>query len=220
MYLAENTTIEFEPLEEWGEPGQKARRGGMFRTSLEDSLELICSELTLLKVKRAVLELGFTRSTLRRRGVPNEFAEASSPRVRLSFKHPTLGNLQYPCDTYRAWKHNVRAIALTLGAQRAMERYGASTKGQQYRGWQQLPPPEQARPEREGPTTVEEAAELVAELSGNTGEAGVALRNEKMYRFMFKDAVKRSHPDLGGQASDFRALQIAKGMLEKHFQML
>ena len=114
----------------------------------------------------------------------------------------------------------MRAVALTLEAQRAMERYGASTKGQQYRGWQQLPPPEQHKPERIGPETIEEAAELVAELSGNPGEGEVAMRNERMYRFMFKDAVKQAHPDIGGQASDFRALQQAKELLEKHFLAL
>ena len=62
-------------------------------------------------------------------------------------------------------------------------------------------------------------AELVAELSGNVGEGETAIRNEKMYRFMFKDAVKQSHPDMGGEASEFRALQMAKGILEKHFQV-
>ena len=70
MYLGDNTTISFEPLGEWEEPGLQARRGGQFRTSLEDSLELICKELSLLKVKSAVLEVDFSRGQLRRRSVP------------------------------------------------------------------------------------------------------------------------------------------------------
>ena len=61
---------------------------------------------------------------------------------------------------------------------------------------------------------------MIAELSDNSGEADTAMRNEKMYRFMFKEAVKQAHPDMGGDAKDFRALQVAKELLEKHFLVL
>lgn len=221
MYKAEKVTIQFEPLGEWSEPSKIIHMEGSFRAEHEDTLTMICAELGKLRVKAAVLEVDVSkRNDARGKKCLSRWVDVNTPRVRLSFKHPQMGDLQYPCNTYRNWTHNVRAIALTLEAQRSMERYGASTKGQQYRGWQQLPPPEQPKAERDGPETVEEAAQLVAELSGNPLEGDAALRNEKMYRFMFKDAVKQAHPDLGGEASDFRALQVAKELLEKHFQAL
>ncbi len=51
------------------------------------------------------------------------------------------------CDRFYApyrgqgadWQHNVRAIALTLEALRAVDRYGATETGQQYAGFKALP---------------------------------------------------------------------------------
>lgn len=47
------------------------------------------------------------------------------------------GRMVLATDTYEHWQANVRAIALTLEALRAVDRYGA-TQGRQYAGFQQL----------------------------------------------------------------------------------
>jgi hypothetical protein len=45
--------------------------------------------------------------------------------------------LVFATDAYEDWQHNVRAIALTLEALRAVDRYG-TTGGRQYAGFRQL----------------------------------------------------------------------------------
>lgn len=45
--------------------------------------------------------------------------------------------LVFATDAYALWEHNVRAIALTLEALRAVDRYG-TTGGRQYAGFRQL----------------------------------------------------------------------------------
>jgi len=92
----------------------------------------------------------------------HEIARPKSPGVVLFFngKH---GEIAMPCDTYDSWTANLRALSLTLTALRAVDRYGASKSGEQYRGWQQLSAP--ALPP--GPMEVE--AELIP--SSNTAES-------------------------------------------------
>lgn len=46
------------------------------------------------------------------------------------------GRAVFATDQYEKWEHNVRAIALTLEALRAVDRYGA-TQGRQYAGFMQ-----------------------------------------------------------------------------------
>jgi hypothetical protein len=67
--------------------------------------------------------------------------------VVVAFETPKHGPMLYRCDTYTApysfqgphWQHNVRAIAKTLEALRAVDRYGATETGQQYAGFKALP---------------------------------------------------------------------------------
>lgn len=43
--------------------------------------------------------------------------------------------LIYACDVCDFWQHNVRSIALGLGSLRAVDRYGISSRGEQYAGF-------------------------------------------------------------------------------------
>jgi len=45
-----------------------------------------------------------------------------------------------PCDSFRDWEANLRAIALSLEHLRAVDRYGVTTEEEeQYTGWLRLP---------------------------------------------------------------------------------
>ena len=49
--------------------------------------------------------------------------------------------MSYPCDKYSNWQANLRAIALSLEALRAEDRYGVTRRAEQYKGWAKLLPP-------------------------------------------------------------------------------
>lgn len=193
------------------------REYSRFKATYADTLELLKYELCRIDVEQAVLELDFKQSDLRKNGFPPLGAAPFTARVRLRFHHPEIGHLDYPCDTYHDWRANVRAIALTLEAQRAMTRYGATSNAQQYRGWTTLPPREGYEETESDPTTLEEASELIAREAGADGDSDIICSKESYYRFCYKEAAKAAHPDSGGSAERFKKLQTARAILEACF---
>ena len=102
-------------------------------------------------------------------------------RLELSFDSHDHGRLTYATDQYTERQDNVRAIALSLEALRAVERWGVS-KGRQYTGFAQLT----AGPGLEG---------LGRELVERYGSVAAAMR--------------ATRPDTGGataSARDFQAV--------------
>ena len=124
------------------------------------------------------------------------------------------GNRYHPA---KYWQHNVRAVALTLQALRAVDRWGATT-GEQYRGFAALG--------AGGPIamgtgmTRAEATALLRDATcdgtsdsyyriigdGETANAALALA-------MFRAAAKIHHPDAGGDPETFRRLVEARDLL-------
>lgn len=190
---------------------------GQFKSSFEDTIAKISDELEKLDVEAGVIELDVSANELRRlkrEGNPRWYEEQSS-RVRLTFSHPKLGPLQYPCGTYFSQKHNLRAIALTLEALRAIDRYGACSGSQQYEGFKGLPPGEEQ--ERYFSNALE-AAEYVAKLAGKaSSRAEAILEDSDYFAFCYKSAAKKAHPDSGGSDKTFQTLQQAKELLDAHF---
>jgi hypothetical protein len=89
----------------------------------------------------AVMEVDIPeRYWSRASGRPKADAVQRSPGVVLRFEVPQGDPdlREFPCDTYLDWQDNVRAIAKTLEALRAVERYGAA-RGRQYEGFKALP---------------------------------------------------------------------------------
>ena len=82
---------------------------------------------------------------------------------------------------------NVRAIALSLEALRAVDRYGVSKRGEQYAGWKQLTTGDSM--------SQAEARDLLASYGGET------------------EALKKTHPDTGGDVESFRKVQRAREVL-------
>ena len=103
---------------------------------------------------------------------------------------------------------------LTLEAQRAIERYGASQAGQQYEGWKGHPPGEEQERYFCDPY---DAAEYIAGLCGNTGSSTAILEDPEYFGFCYKKAAKLAHPDAGGSDKAFQTLQQAKELLDAHF---
>ncbi len=204
-----------EELDEWGDV---RREWGQFKSTVHDTLDKIAYELDRLDVEQGIIELDVSESDLRRaRGKFPSVSEPYSPRVRLTFSHPEQGPLQYPCGNYCKQKDNLRAIALTLEAQRAIERYGATKGGQQYAGWKGLPPGEEQERYFSSP---QEAAEYVAELAGFKPATGYAmLEDGDLLKTCYLKASKKAHPDTGGNDETFQTLQQAKEIIDHHLTM-
>jgi hypothetical protein len=93
---------------------------------------------------------------------------------------------------------------LALEALRTVDRYGVTKRGEQYRGWDALPPPE--------PTTeivsVAQAHALIQQLVGRavrwyTSDQETAVREAEM----------KTHPDRGGDAAMFNRVQCARRLI-------
>lgn len=132
-------TLVHRPLAAWPGPMVGQRRRSPFRAGQSATLLLLEGELDHLSASGAVLELAVSEDDLRRDGQPRANAHIAHPGVILSFdsRH---GPLSFPCDTYTDWHDNLRAIALALQALRQVDRYGVTSRAEQYSGWKQLGP--------------------------------------------------------------------------------
>jgi len=154
-----------------------------FRAGWTDTLYKLEFELDKLGAGEVVIELALTESEIRLDGWPRSGARPTHPGVIVSFdsRH---GPLRYGTDTFPDWQANVRAIALGLEALRKVDRYGISKRGEQYQGWRELSAGDS--------DLLQRGRELIAEHGGETA------------------ALKASHPDRGGDADDFRAVQAVR----------
>lgn len=123
------------------------RQSTRFSAKWVETEQLLVDEVERLDGRNLVIEVDVREQDLRLDGTLRANArEAETPGVVVAFesKH---GPILHRCDTFTApytwqgphWQHNVRAIALTLQALRAVDRYGAADTGQQYAGFKALP---------------------------------------------------------------------------------
>lgn len=198
----------FRPLVSWPGPETRNRGPARFRSGYADTLELLERELEHLRARDVVLEVDLQPSDIRLDGRPRANARwGANPGVVLSFHSGMHGPLRYPCDTYDRWQDNLRGIALALQALRAVDRYGVTRRGEQYRGWGALPPA--------GGSTAgmsrQDAAELLAEETGL--EAEDLLHDTGVAAKAWRRAAARNHPDAGGDPARFEVLARARDAL-------
>lgn len=201
----------FRPLSSW--PGERtpraARKKAPFSAGYGRTLDDLERELKHLGGRDIIIEAETTFEHIRNDGRLRSSAVLAGPGIVLSFDS-RFGPLRYACDTFADWRDNLRAIALTLERQRAIDRYGATRRGEQYVGWSALPPGGSSmRPAM----TVEEAARFIDPLAF----AGI-VRDPEQYRAAYRSCAKRMHPDAGGSAEEFTRLQEAKRVLDKHHE--
>ncbi len=207
--------VTFRPIQQW--PGRRTpwaerRTTYQFKAGWSSTQELLERELRLLDARTVVLQLDLPERKIRRDGLPYAHARPGHPGVILSFES-RHGPLSFANDTYHDWEINLRTIALTLEALRAVDRYGATKGGQQYTGWQAISPPAPAAE----PMTVEQAARFVAEQAT---AGGLAFNIDEVLGGFLQDAyraaARRLHPDAGGSHEAFTRLQEAKRVLDQH----
>jgi|HubBroStandDraft_5_1064220.scaffolds.fasta_scaffold405050_1 hypothetical protein len=126
----------FRPLQS---PGYKHRKASPFSSKWSATLDLLEDELNKLGAKNIVIQAGFKLPQIRNDGWPRSGEKPSHPAVVLSFNDRKGNPLSFPCDTYNGHEQNIRAIALSLQALRAVNRYGVVKTDEQYRGFTALP---------------------------------------------------------------------------------
>jgi hypothetical protein len=187
------TKIQVEPLNEWMFPKAERRVYSQFSSRYEVTLHDLGRELDALGAFRhggAAIQVVTTRGNIRRDGALRASAKVEHPGVALSFISDH-GPLTFHCDRYQvhsiaregeAWTHNLRAIAKTLEALRAVDRYGATKTGEQYTGFMAIENPS---------VTLSAARERLAEI----GEADLDDTSDK---HLVRKAREQAHPDRHG----------------------
>jgi hypothetical protein len=203
------------PLGPWLDPVTENRRSASaFRASWEDTLALLSYEVELLGGDDIVLQIDVQDGELRRDGMLRTNALVKFPGVRVSFTS-IHGPLTYATDAYEkrwsgglnSWQANVRAIALGLGALRAVDRYGISSRGQQYTGWAAISsrPAEMSR---------EQAAEFLAHWAGLGTTLGLFDGSPEAVKTAYRAAARQCHPDVTRDDGDTMArLNAARDLL-------
>ena len=155
---------QFRPLDQWPGKRTEQRKSAPFRSTYKQTLDLLEFELQKLRAHQTVIQIEdpepikLIRNDGQLWGTGKMFTP-NRPGVVLSFKSPK-GAISIPCDRYDNWSDNLRAIALSLEALRAVDRYGVTRGNEQYRGWARLEAP------ASGKMTREQAIEFIAQVVG------------------------------------------------------
>lgn len=192
-----------KPTPDWG------RKRAPFKATVGNSVALLKRELGMLRAKHVVIQMQCDETQIRNDGYPRADCKAGDGII-VTFDSE-YGPLSYPCDTFRGWWNNLRAIALALEALRKVDRYGVTKRGEQYTGWKALPG---------GTQTLESMSAIkAAGIVAMTGGYMVAdvMHELDVYRNAYRIAAKKLHPDVGGDVESFQLLQEAKRVLDLHF---
>lgn len=190
-----------DPIGTWPGALTPVRLRSNFSASWSATLSLLRTELRQLGASNERVQLAIPASQFKRDGKPYANAKAEHPGVILTLdsKH---GALSYPCDTFTTWRDNVRAIAKSLENLRAVDRYGVTKRGEQYRGFLAL----EATAAPAGFSTAAEAEAYLRTVSDiATAPIEKALRR----------AQWNTHPDQGGDPSLFQRVSLAEARLRE-----
>jgi hypothetical protein len=188
---------QIRPLGPWLGPVTGDRKSsGVFKASWDDTLTLLGNEMEALGGDgAAIVQIDVQAFDVRADGMLKSRAQVGNfPGVVVSFdsRH---GPLRYATDAYEqqwsgsppGWQANVRAIALSLVSLRAVDRYGVSKSGEQYRGWTALAA---AKP-GQGPFTTRADAE--SWMLKCAAESGISMWQG--WDGLYKALAKVMHPD-------------------------
>lgn len=176
--------VTFRPLPRWPYPEQ-AHRPATYQSTYSATLQKLEYEISRLKGSELIIGVVTDPTQIRLDGRMRADAKVNAPGVEVSFEVPSGERLVFHTDVHsgyvNSWQDNLRAIALGLEALRAVSRYGITTGlGQQYAGFLRL------------------------ETSAPSAERGRLLVDEAGG---VREALKRHHPDQGGDPHRFADVQ-------------
>lgn len=207
------TAIVLRPIQQW--PGRLLddveRLPSPFSATWSATKSLLLDEADKLGAPEVVVQLAIDESDLRNDGKLRAHTKARHPGVIVSVDS-TTGPLSFPCDRFHAryygdedWHANVRAVALAMRSLRQLDRYGITAHGEQYVGWKAI------GSGGDGATSVDAALEVLRRFAG--WDTGPDHDDRDQIARAYREAAKRTHPDRGGNADDFRAVQLALEVL-------
>jgi hypothetical protein len=192
----------------WNKPKTEYPRRATFRTKWQVTIDLLKREVGLLDGEVIATQIDITDADLRRDGLIRANTRVGFQGVQISFDS-VHGPLAYATDAFDHWQDNVRAIALGLQALRAVDRYGITRSGEQYRGWNAIA----AKP-MEDSLTVESARLVMADaLSVSAALIADELVTRDGIGRVYKLAAKKHHPDVGGSEAVMRLITKARDVL-------
>jgi hypothetical protein len=216
--------VRLRPLVGWPYATTEHRKSITFRSSWSATKRLLADEVEALGGELVVVEFDIIggEAAFRVDGSLRANAKAGAfPGVRVSFRC-RHGDLSYATDRYAAqysgqvsWQANVRAVALSLEALRAVDRHGVTRAGEQYTGWRAI--------EAGGSTsstfaTADEAARWVAEQAAEGGRGKFHPRDiaagGEYFTNAYRALARRLHPDVGGDPADWARLDEARRLIE------
>jgi hypothetical protein len=185
--------VVFRPIEQW--PGELTawRRRSQFSAPWGKTLQLVERELEFLGAHQVVVQVALTDRDFRIDGTPRARAQSAHPGIILAFESE-YGPLQYATDTFDSWQDNLRAVALSLESLRAVNRYGVSRHGEQYRGWRALPA---GSDDTHGIPDTKTARDYLNDVYGGD----------------MRRALMETHSDRGGDREEFGKVMRIKGLL-------
>lgn len=182
-----------EPWQEWPRRITPAgSRGRPFDASYGRTLEQLDREMRHVGAAQCIIQVKAKRTDIRADGLPRETMTTHEPGVILSFDRRGRA-ITMPCDACNHWQQNLRAIVLTLERLRLAELYGVTSNGEQYRGWEALPPP--GAPAAEAAMTLERALDIVAKWSRVPQQLIQEIASVR--EAAIKEARRAAHPDKG-----------------------
>lgn len=212
--------IRVEELLKWPEEKQRpagSRDNSRFKVGSFKTEQFLRDELHKINARNIIMRT-FHEERFHRRdgGIRVDARAPSHPGVILEFEKPIRKEgethflkMRLPCDTYRFWEDNLRAIAMVLEGLRMIDRHQVSA-GAQYQGYLALPP-------KPGHMTVEDAAAFLAKHGGVDGSEGALLKHSIFSETAYKTAAKQMHPDKGGDPQQFAMLEKAMSLIREHF---
>lgn len=166
----------------WLRPSSR-REGSRFDASWSATAGLLSHELALPAARNAVIEVDVGPEAIRLDGELRASARAASPAVIVSFDTRKRGPLMYRCD-----------------------RYGATTSGEQYRGWSAIGS-EPFAPHK-ATMSEDEAWARLADL------LGVPVANARVDAARtLRRAARVAHPDTGGNTDLWASYEAAAAVV-------
>lgn len=219
--------IVFRPPQTW--PGrlrdESERRDAAWDSTYTQTRRLLVAEAHHLDALEVVVHLAVPDNRILRSGDDLKAnAKPDHPGVLVVLTLPGGQSQSLHCDQYdrryyrssEGWHDNLRAIAKSLEALRALDRWGA-TQGRQYAGFRALGSGIAMGPGDTPQMTVEDAARFIADHAGAPDAWEDIVDDLAGVRIAYvRDAAKVLHPDAGGDATLFARLQEAKAILDQH----
>jgi len=203
--------VRFRSLPSWTGKPTKNRRSLPGEQTYSQILERLEKELTHLKARDVVIETGHRDTEIRLDGwIRSNARVPSHPGVILWFTAKAVrggsevGDLRYECDTYRTWQENLRAIVLTLEDLRRIEGRGATSKGEQYRGYAALPPAPTGNEAKR--KALKHILAVARGYEPSPAQIDAILQDSTEMKDAYNEARKKTHPDVSGNADFYHAV--------------